>query len=303
MSHTPVLLNEILKFMNPQDNKKYLDCTFGSGSCTKAILHSAQCKVTAIDRDPYINKYVQNIQSEFKERFHFINGNFAHIKDLVANNKFDGVVIDLGMSSMQIDSNNRGFSFSKDSFLDMRMSNQGKTAFEFVNNAKEEELANIIYQYGEEVQSKAIAKNIVTMRKTTPIRTTLELAKIIRDSMHYTKTKINPVTKTFQAIRIHINDELLNLKLCLNNLSDVLNSDSKILIISFHSLEDKIVKDFFKANAIRNIKKYNIDNPSEYDSGKWLQILTKKPIIATKSEVSANIRSRSAKLRVAQTLS
>jgi len=243
--HYPVLLSEIIENLQPQHGKKYLDCTFGAGGYTKAILDTANCFVKALDQDPTVYKYAEKLCTKYKERFEFIQGNFANIKELSRGERYDGVVVDLGVSSMQLDEKERGFSFMRDGNLDMRMSSSGYSAADFIASASEEEMAEVIYKYGEEVQSRQIAKMIVQERQKEPITTTVRLAEIIRKSMHYRKSKIDPATKTFQAIRIYINKELENIENFLSNLKDILNPEAKILIVSFHSLEDSIVKSFF----------------------------------------------------------
>ena len=189
----------------------------------------------------------------------------------------------------------------QDGPLDMRMGNDGISAKEFIAEASEEEIANVIYKYGEEVQSRQIAHNIVKMREIEPIETTLQLAEIVRDAMHYRKGKIDPATKTFQAIRIHINKELESIEKLLENLEDMLLPGGRILVVSFHSLEDSIVKSFFKEKSMKKVarSKYST-KPIEMEDGKWLQLITKKPIVPSREEVISNPRSRSARLRVAE---
>lgn len=299
--HYPVLLSEIIKNLQPENGKKYLDCTFGAGGYTKGILDSAHCFVTALDQDPTVYKYAEKLRNQYKERFKFIQGNFANIKELSRGERYDGIVVDLGVSSMQLDERERGFSFMRDGNLDMRMSSAGYSAAEFIASASEKEMAEIIYKYGDEVQSRQIAKMIIQERQKAPITTTIRLAEIIRKSMHYRKSKIDPATKTFQAIRIYINKELENLESFLSNLKDILNQEAKILIVSFHSLEDSILKSFFKNHSLKKVarSKYAPD-PENYDESKWLKIISQKPILPTSHEIRANYRSRSARLRVAQ---
>ncbi len=234
--HYPVFLCEIIENLQPQHGKKYLDCTFGAGGYTKAILDTSNCFVKALDQDPTVYKYAEKLGTKYKERFEFIQGNFANIKELSRGERYDGVVVDLGVSSMQLDEKERGFSFMRDGNLDMRMSSSGYSAADFIASASEEEMAEVIYKYGEEVQSRQIAKMIVQERQKEPITTTVRLAEIVRKSMHYRKSKIDPATKTFQAIRIYINKELENLESFLANLNDILNPGARVLIVSFHLL-------------------------------------------------------------------
>lgn len=299
--HCSVLLREVLEHISLKDNGRYLDCTFGAGGYTRAILQKADCYVTGLDQDPTVKRYVSNIKNAFGKKFDFIQTNFAEAKNKLAGKKFDGIVLDLGISSMQVDTAERGFSFMHDGPLDMRMGNDGISAKEFIANATEEDIANVIYKYGEEVQSRQIAKNIVKIREVEPIETTLQLAEIVRNAMHYRKSKIDPATKTFQAIRIYINKELESIEKLLNDSKDLLSPGGRILVVSFHSLEDSIVKTFFKENSIKKIarSKYS-KKPLEIEEGKWLEVITKKPILPSREEVVSNPRSRSARLRVAK---
>jgi 16S rRNA (cytosine1402-N4)-methyltransferase len=299
--HYPVLLCEIIENLQPANGKKYLDCTFGAGGYTKAILGRANCFVKALDQDPTVFKYAEELAIKYQERFEFVQGNFANIKELSRGEKYEGVVVDLGVSSMQLDEKERGFSFMREGNLDMRMSTSGYSAADFIANASEEEIAEVIYKYGEEVQSRQIAKMIVQERQKEPITTTVRLAEIVRKSMHYRKSKIDPATKTFQAIRIYINKELENLESFLSNLNDILNPGARILIVSFHSLEDSIVKTFFKEHSLKKVARSKYaPEPENYDENKWLKIISKKPILPTAREIKENHRSRSARLRVAE---
>ena len=299
--HCSVLLNEVLENLLVKDGAKYLDCTFGAGGYTKAILSEADCYVTGLDQDPTVEKFVTEIKEQFGKRFNFVQTNFADSSTKLSGEKFDGIVLDLGISSMQVDIAERGFSFMKDGPLDMRMGNNGISAAEFIANASEQEIADVIYKYGEEVQSRHIAKSIVEHRAEKAIETTLELAEIVRSSMHFRKSKIDPATKTFQAIRIHINKELESLENFLANMEDMLLPGGRIVVVSFHSLEDSIVKSFFKEYSAKKVSrsKYSKE-PEPIIEGKWLKTITKKPIVPSREEVMQNPRSRSAKLRSAE---
>jgi len=301
--HCSVLLDEVLEYIVLKDKGQYLDCTFGAGGYTKAILQNANCFVTALDQDPTVEKFANVVKREFGERFEFIQTNFADAKEKLKNKKFDGIVLDLGISSMQVDTAERGFSFMYDGPLDMRMGNDGISAKEFIASASEEEIADVIYKYGEEVQSRQIASNIVKMRALEPIETTLQLANIVRSAMHYRKSKIDLATKTFQAIRIYINKELESIERFLDDVKDMLKPGGRILVVSFHSLEDAIVKTFFKENSIKKVarSKYS-KQPIEIEEGKWLRLITKKPVVPSREEVISNPRSRSARLRVAENI-
>ncbi len=299
--HCSVLLDEVLEHISLKDNGRYLDCTFGAGGYTKAILQNADCFVTALDQDPTVEKFVSKVKDEFRDKFDFIQTNFAEAKSKLDGKKFDGIVLDLGISSMQVDSAERGFSFMHDGPLDMRMGNDGISAKEFIASASEEEIANVIYKYGEEVQSRQIASSIVKMRAIEPIETTMQLADIVRNAMHYRKSKIDPATKTFQAIRIYVNKELESIEQILSDSDELLKPGGRILVVSFHSLEDSIVKAFFKENSMKKVarSKYS-KKPIEIEEGKWLKMITKKPIVPSREEVISNPRSRSARLRVAE---
>lgn len=299
--HCSVLLDEVLEHISPKKDGRYLDCTFGAGGYTKAILKKADCYVTGLDQDPTVQKFVDEVKNEFDNKFDFVETNFADAKSKLHDKKFDGIVLDLGISSMQVDTPGRGFSFMHDGPLDMRMGNDGISAQEFIAEASEEEIANVIYQYGEEVQSRQIAKNIVVNREINPIETTGQLAEIVRDAMHYRKGKIDPATKTFQAIRIYINKELDSIKTILKESEEMLLPGGRILVVSFHSLEDSIVKSFFKENSIKKVARSRYSKkPIEIEDGKWLQLITKKPIVPSRDEIMSNPRSRSARLRVAE---
>ena len=300
--HNPVLLNEIIHYIQLKNNGRYLDCTFGSGGYSSLFLKLKYCFVTALDKDSTVKVFADNIKSQFNSQFNFIQCNFADIKYILKNQKFHGIIFDFGMSSMQLNSPNRGFSFMLDGPLDMRMNqNEGISAKEFLSLASEEKIANIIFKYGEEPQSRQIANAIVKARMSQNINTTFQLSKIIRDAMHYRKSKINLVTKTFQAIRIYINRELESIEKILSYIKDFLYPGGRILAISFHSLEDSLIKNFFKKHsapkiAISKYAKHTITPQKKH----WLKVITKKPIISSNQEIALNIRSRSAKLRVAE---
>lgn len=276
--HIPVMLKEVIEHLAPQDNQTYIDCTFGAGGYSQKILEHTNCKLYAIDQDANVIIYANKLIEEFPGRFKFINKNFDQIPE-IANEcnleDIDGIVFDLGVSSMQLDQAERGFSFNKDARLDMRMSQNGLDAWEVVNKFSEEDLADIIYYYGEEHFSRRIAHNIVKYRKTSSIDTTLQLAKIIQSSVKR-QGKIDPATKTFQAIRIYVNNELKVLKRALVYSYNLLRLNGKLVIVSFQGLEDRVIKNFINNIPHANAK---IHKPSA-------------------AELKANPRARSAKLRV-----
>ncbi len=301
-SHIPVMLNEVKSILSPKSGGMYLDCTFGFGGYTKMILEEPNCSVVAIDRDPNVEPYAKELIYNYPNRIRFIISDFARSIGQLGTLKFDGVVMDLGVSSMQLDSANRGFSFTHDGPLDMRMSTEGISAADFINNAEEEEIANVIYKYGDETYSRRIAKKIVEQRKLAPITNTARLADIVRTSIGYRKGKIDSATKTFQAIRIHVNDELGQLETFLSSIRKILAPNGKVVIVSFHSLEDRIIKNFFKENSAKLVARSKYAAQAVVNPNEWLKVLTKKPLTPTRDEVIVNPRSRSAKLRAGQNI-
>ncbi|HSQ98274.1 MAG TPA: 16S rRNA (cytosine(1402)-N(4))-methyltransferase RsmH [Rickettsiales bacterium] len=296
-NHIPVMLKEVLQYLNPKSNELYADCTFGAGGYTEAILKQANCSVIGLDRDSSVQEFANKIKKDFQNRFEFYNVKFSDIENILNGRKLDGMVLDIGVSSMQIDNADRGFSFQKDSKLDMRMGNNSLSAYDIVNNSNEQELANIIYNYGDEVKSRHIAKKIIEKRKEKPIETTFELADIVRYFYPKREGKIDPATKTFQAIRIAVNDELSELKKILELSKKILNKNGRLVVVSFHSLEDEIVKGFVKKETNKGIKK---DKYSKDKNTYNFNLLTKKVVVPTEEEVRKNVRARSAKLRALQ---
>ncbi len=293
MTHTPVLLKEMLSLLSPQDGGIYVDATFGAGGYSKAILKSADCKVYAIDRDETVTKFYDDLSVRYPDRIKLFIEKFSNIKNLLDSNNIegiDGIVFDIGVSSMQLDNGDRGFSFLHDGPLDMSMDNSSYiNASTFVNALREEEIANTIYNYGGEHHSRKIARAIINARKKKTIKTTFELADIVRSVVFRGKSKIDPATRTFQAIRIWVNDELGELEKGIKAASEILSENGKLIVVTFHSLEDRIVKTFFKDLCATDCKTFSL--------------LNKKVIEASIEEVSANPRSRSAKLRAIQRLS
>ena len=287
-AHIPVLLQEVLNMISPQDNKVYVDATFGAGGYTKAILSRANCTVIGIDCDQHTQNYATEVKQNFKDRFHFVNDNFTNIDAILKNIKIaliDGIVFDLGVSSMQLDDKDRGFSFARDAPLDMRMDNRlSATATKLVNELCEKELADLIYQYGGERKSRLIAKNIVHFRQKEKIATTSQLIEAMQIVKKKYRDNIHFATRTFQALRIAVNSELENLSVTLEKLPTLLASQGTISVVTFHSLEDKIVKGFFK--KVSTEKSHNT-----------FEIVNKKVITPSYTEIKTNPRSRSAKLR------
>ena len=284
--HKPVLINEVIESIEPADDKIYFDATFGNGGYSKKILSSSNCKVIAIDRDPSVSSKAKEFEEKYKDRFKFIESRFSQIKKVMEElerEKVNCFLFDIGVSSMQLDNANRGFSFMKDGPLDMRMSNTGKTAGELINTIDQDELADILFHYGDERNSRRIAKSIINYRNKKEIQSTLELADIIKKNNKNFKSKINPATKTFQALRMFINNELEELHSGLNQALNLLSIAGKICVVTFHSLEDRMVKNFSKALG-SSVKVEKVIKPSD-------------------DEVRLNPRSRSAKLRLIQKIS
>ncbi len=296
--HFPVMLSEVLENLTPHDGGVYVDATFGNGGYTEAILKKADCKVIAIDRDPTVLPRVQELKDLYGDRFDFCQGCFGNISQLIQS-PADGFVFDIGVSSMQLDQAERGFSFSKSAALDMRMSCRGQTAADIVNTLPEKALADLIYQYGEEKKSRQIAAKIAAYRATKKIETTTELADIIYSVVHRTPHGIDPATRTFQALRIAVNHELDELENGLNAAIELLKPQGRIVVVSFHSLEDRIVKTIFrdKSGHHAHVSRYMPQNTLTQTSD---LVNVSKVILPSQEELELNPRSRSAKLRFAQ---
>lgn len=294
--HIPVMLSEVLHYMRPQKGEVYVDATFGNGGYSEALLKAVDCKVIALDRDPNVKIRANEMKNLYGSRFEFRAGCFGDFADLVGE-KINGAVFDIGVSSMQLDDAARGFSFAKEAALDMRMSETGMTAADIVNTYGETELADLIYTYGEEHHSRQIAKKIVEYRRSKRIETTTELAEIIYTVQKPRGGEINPATRTFQALRIAVNDELGELERGLNGAASRLLSGGRLLVVDFHSLEDRIVKNFFKANGGKKIRisKYAPELAPQ-DS---LFAEVSPVMVPTAEECVKNPRARSAKLRYA----
>lgn len=294
--HIPVMLQEVLTALKPQKGEVYVDATFGNGGYTKAILETADCKVIALDRDPTVKIRVNEFKNMYGDRFEFRAGQFGDFADLVPE-RINGAVFDIGVSSMQLDEAERGFSFSKEGALDMRMSRDGISAKDIVNSYDEEALADLIYQYGEERKSRQIAKRIAEYRQNKKIETTTELAEIIYSVIHKKFGEIDPATRTFQALRIAVNDELGELSRGLSGAANRLQKNGRLVVVDFHSLEDRIVKNFFKENGGKRIRvsKY----APELVQDEHLFVEVSKVIMPTAEECGKNPRARSAKLRYA----
>ena len=294
--HIPVMLQEVLAALNPLKGEVYVDATFGNGGYTRAILEAANCKVIALDRDPTVRIRANEIKNMYGERFEFRFGQFGDFADLVPE-KINGAVFDIGVSSMQLDEAERGFSFSKEGALDMRMSQSGVSAKDIVNTYDEQALADLIYQYGEEKKSRQIAREIAEYRKHKEIETTTELAEIIYKVIHKKFGEIDPATRTFQALRIAVNDELGELSRGLTGAANRLQKNGRLAVVDFHSLEDRIVKTFFKENGGRRVRVSKYAPELVQDEHLFAEV--SKVIVPTAEECKRNPRARSAKLRFA----
>lgn len=295
--HIPVMLNEVLSALAPKDGETYVDATFGNGGYSEALLRAANCRVIAIDRDPNVAARAAELKQNYGVRFDFRPGCFGAIDKLVTE-KVDGIVFDIGVSSMQIDQAERGFSYGKDAALDMRMSCSGLSAADIVNTYGEKELADLIYQFGEERKSRRIAAKIVEARQQQPIETTRQLAEIIYKVIFKKPGQPDPATRTFQALRIVVNNELGELQSGLSNGLRITRPGSRMAVVTFHSLEDRIVKNFFKQKSGKNsgVSRYLPDTtPQETAEFSFCS----KAILPGEAEISANSRAHSAKLRYA----
>ncbi len=308
--HIPVLLSEVLNALQPQDSGVYVDGTFGRGGYTRATLDSADCLVWAIDRDPDAQPHAQTLESAYPNRFRFLSGCFGDMASLLAAHGIDrvtGVMLDIGVSSVQLDQADRGFSFKEDGPLDMRMGRDGRTAADVVNELGEKELADIIYKYGEERASRAVARTIVNARGIEPITRTAQLADLVRSVVHSPRRKdgkasIDPATRTFQALRIYVNDELGELERGLQAAEELLEPGGRLVVVSFHSLEDRIVKNFFKERSGKEgapSRRLPGEAPADVRQPSF-RLITRKPVGPSNEEARTNPRARSARLRAAE---
>ena len=305
--HIPVMLNEVLAALQPTANEVYVDGTLGAGGYTRGILNADKnCKVIGIDRDQTAHDLASQWGADYAGRLTLVKNSFGNLEEALSEigvESVDGLVLDLGVSSMQFDEADRGFSFRFDAPLDMRMDrNTGETAADIVNGMAEEELANLIYLYVEERKSRHVASAIIKARAVSKITTTKQLADIIRSVIHVSpRDKIDPSTRTFQALRIAVNDELGELESVLSAAERVLKVGGRLVVVTFHSLEDRIVKNFLneKARPAPSPSRHlpmALDAPLNRLS---FSLITKKPVLPTESEMKINPRARSAKLRSA----
>lgn len=281
------MVDEIISYLAPEKLKTYVDCTFGQGGYSKKILENTNCNIIAIDRDKDALEHAKLLKKKYPKNFIFCVNNFSRLDQVLKKNdikKIDGLIFDLGISNTQLNNPTRGFSFSNNGPLDMRMDieNLDLTAQKIINEFDQHNLSDIFYYYGEEKNSRQIARKIIEFRKKKEISTTFELVELIKKVNSYKKK--HPATRVFQALRIFINDELNELDITLKKSLLFLKKNGKIITVAFHSLEDKVIKNFFSRNK------------------GLLKILTKKPVTPNEKEVKINPRSRSARMRVAEIL-
>ena len=289
-SHAPVMINESIDSLVLNKSGAYLDCTFGLGGHSKEILKRLNSKGTlnSIDQDQTVIEYAKKIQDP---RFKFQYSKFSKIGELFINRKFDGILFDLGVSSLQLDDAARGFSFQKNGKLDMRMDQNDKiSALEWVNKAKEKEIADIFYYLGEERKSRLFAKRVIEKRRTKLIESTEDLAEVTYAGKKFRNSKKHPATNIFRAIRIFINNELEEIKIALQASIDLLQDKGRLVVISFHSMEDRIVKNFLKGKL------------EDQENTNSIQIIG-KIIKPSREEINLNARSRSAILRIGEKIS
>ena len=298
--HISVLRDAVIASLMPKSGGHYVDGTFGAGGYSEALLGAADCKVWGIDRDPDALAFGTALTARFPGRLTMIEGNFGDMDRLLGDRGIqtvDGVALDLGVSSMQLDRAERGFSFRADGPLDMRMSHTGESAADLVNRLDEAELANLIYELGEERLSRRIAAAIVRAR---PIARTAELAQVIRRVMPPKGDGIDPATRTFQALRIAVNDELGELTRGLSAAEHLLAPGGRLAVVTFHSLEDRPVKTFFQRRAGKTPGGSRHVPATAPPRAPSFRLLNTKPLVADKEEIRLNPRARSAKLRAAE---
>ena len=302
--HFPVMLPEVLAALEPHGGGIYLDGTFGAGGYTRGILGISGTQVIAIDRDPNAISDGANLVAQSEGRLRLVRGTFGDMQNIISDlglSKVQGVVLDIGVSSMQIDEAQRGFSFMREGPLDMRMGQEGKSAADYVNNLAAEDLAQIIFVFGEEPRSRSIAKAIVSARAEAPLMTTMDLVKAVERATgpQRAKDRTHPATRTFQALRIHVNTELDELAQALCAAEEILEEGGRLVVVTFHSLEDRIVKKFFAARAGK-LPTGSRHMPDALQGPRpSFELSHKGHVEASEVEKLDNPRSRSAKLRTA----
>ena len=298
--HIPVLLDDVVDVLAPRDGAVYVDATFGAGGYSRALLEAADCTVWGIDRDPDAADAGNEMAAGYGNRLTVLNGRFGDMRELlmgVGVTQVDGIALDLGVSSMQIDDPARGFSFRFDGPLDMRMERDGMSAADAVNKLAEKELADIIYRYGEERASRKIARAIVELREQSPITRTGQLAELVRRVVRRSKDGIDPATRTFQALRIYVNEELAELDRGLAAAAALLREGGRLAAVSFHSLEDRRLKTFFQERSGAG------PQPSRHmpikgdEAATIFEVPERRGRVPSDAEINRNPRARSARLR------
>jgi 16S rRNA (cytosine1402-N4)-methyltransferase len=303
--HIPVLLSEVVSVLKPRDGEVFIDGTFGAGGYASAILDAAATRVVAIDQDPHARAAGQALVERYAPRLTLLDGRFGDLDTLAADAghpSVDGVVLDIGVSSMQLDDADRGFSFMSDGPLDMRMSASGPSAADVIREAPEEVLADILYQLGEERRSRAVARAIGRARANAPVTTTRQLADLVQRTLGRPRgDDRHPATRTFQALRIYVNDELGQLIDALAAAERCLKPGGRLAVVTFHSLEDRIVKRYL-ADAAGKTSAGSRHLPPAADAAAAprFRIVNQRPLTPTDQEVDANPRARSARLRAAE---
>ena len=306
--HSPVLLGSVISAIAPRDGATYVDGTFGGGGYARAILERANCFLIGIDQDPSAVSRARSWCKQYGDRLILLEGRFGDMTRLLAERGIttvSGITLDLGVSSYQLDNPNRGFSFQFDGPLDMRMAQGGTSAKDVINEYPENELADIFHKYGEERKAKRIAKVIVAARSRKAITRTHELAEIIRNCLppnqkRRKSNRLDPATRTFQALRIYVNDELGELERGLTAAEGLLTAGGSLAVVSFHSLEDRIVKNFFKNKGGLSAQTSRHYPPQENKLAPTFKIISRRPIRPNTKETDNNPRARSARLRVAR---
>lgn len=301
--HLSVLCTEVVSALQPGAGELFVDGTFGAGGYSMALLDAADCQVIGIDRDPGVRGHAERVAAAHPNRFRLVEGRFGDMTGLLAGigiDAVDGIALDIGVSSMQLDEAARGFSFQHDGPLDMRMGDTGETAADIVNSRDEAELADIIYLYGEERRARAVARAIVAARAEKPITRTRELAEIVARVVRGTPG-VHPATRTFQALRIVVNDELGELKRGLAAAEKLLKPDGRLAVVSFHSLEDRVVKRFLDRRSGKQAgSSRHLPAAATEQRAPSFTPLHKGALAPGEAETAANPRARSAKLRAAK---
>ncbi len=297
--HLPVLLDAVVDALQPRDGCRIVDATFGAGGYARALL-AAGASVLGIDRDPDVTEFARELEREFAGRFLFVPGSFSDLEKIAVARGFgpvQGVVLDIGVSSMQLDRAERGFSFLREGPLDMRMGQEGTSAADLINGLDERALSDILFAYGEEKRARRIAAAIVAARREKSVKTTLELARIIENAVGRRPGMHHPATRSFQALRIAVNREMDQLVEGLFAAERLLPAGGVLAVVTFHSLEDRIVKRFFDVRKSAGTVSRHMPR-AEAEKHRWQEIA--KPARARKSEIEANPRARSATLRWAR---